>query len=116
MKRQEQNNLDEEVIQGFIARCAAVMGANNQSGFDVVIPTIKGGTVEKSLLGLIIVQIRNDDSYTATVQPRLFDNMDRSATEVAIPDSPQQTQLITQLNIRLSFMNYIDLQQEIMMK
>ena len=66
-----------ETIRGFIARCAAVMGANGQVGFDALLPTVLGtGIVHRDTQGLIIAQIKNNESYSATVRPSLFDSMD----------------------------------------
>lgn len=94
VKRQQQDNLNEEVMRRFIARCAAVMGANNQAGFDIIIPTVAGDTIEKSSQGLIIYQIKNDDTYGATVQPRLFDAMDPVAMGFISHDEKLPTPII----------------------
>ncbi|KAF5366321.1 hypothetical protein D9757_012918 [Collybiopsis confluens] len=75
VKRQQQDHLSDEVLRGFIARCAAVMGANNQSGFDLVAPTIMGDELSKSSQGFIMWQVKNDESYTAKIQTELFDKM-----------------------------------------
>ncbi|KAF5341557.1 hypothetical protein D9757_014561 [Collybiopsis confluens] len=76
VKRQQQDHLSDEVLRGFIARCAAVMGANNQSGIDLVAPTVLGDELSKSSQGFIMWQVKNDDSYTAKIQTDLFEKMD----------------------------------------
>ncbi|KAF5371045.1 hypothetical protein D9757_010297 [Collybiopsis confluens] len=76
VKRQQKDHLSDEVLRGFIARCAAVMGANNQSGFDLVAPTVMGDELSKSSQGFIMWQVKNDESYTAKIQTELFDQMD----------------------------------------
>jgi len=76
VKRQQQNKLDKKLMRKFIARCAAVMGANNQVGLDMATPMFKGDVVKENTQSLIMYQIKNDPHYGATVQPRLFDLMD----------------------------------------
>ncbi|KAE9389923.1 hypothetical protein BT96DRAFT_1024834 [Gymnopus androsaceus JB14] len=76
VKRQQQNNLSKQLIRGFIARCAAVMGADNQPGLDMATPMIKGDLVEENTQSLIMYQVKNDSSYDATVKSHLFDLMD----------------------------------------
>ncbi|KAF5365384.1 hypothetical protein D9757_012114 [Collybiopsis confluens] len=63
VKRQQPDHLSDEVLRGFIARCAAVMGANNQSGFDLVAPTVMGEAPRGSLCGRL---------RTMTVTPQRF--------------------------------------------
>lgn len=95
VKQQEQNGLDEKTIQGFIARCAAVMGANGQAGFDALLPTILGtAIVNRDTQGFIFMQAKNDENHTATFQPSLFDRMDPVAMGFLKPGEILKTPII----------------------
>ncbi|TFK57613.1 hypothetical protein OE88DRAFT_153527 [Heliocybe sulcata] len=100
VKRQQQNKLDQRMMQAFIARCAVVIGANSQPGFDAVLPTIQGRApmVSHSTQGLIIRQFKNDDEYAFTVDVSLFNSMDPVAMGFIGPDDQLETP-----NIRIVF-------------
>ncbi|KAF5391050.1 hypothetical protein D9757_003993 [Collybiopsis confluens] len=57
IKRQQRDNLSEEVLGKLIARCAAILGADGQYGFALIVPTVKGDEedeVNKGSQGLIM--------------------------------------------------------------
>lgn len=95
VKRQQQNNLDEETTKGFIARCAAIMAANSQGGYDAALITVRGNAVVvQKTRGLIIIQVKNDTHYTATVEPLLFDKMDPVSMGFIGPKQTLETPII----------------------
>ncbi|THH17802.1 hypothetical protein EUX98_g9055 [Antrodiella citrinella] len=97
IKRRQQDFLDESVLREFIARCAAVMGANGEEGWDVVIPSVSGPPetlVVRGTMGLIMVQVKNDPRYSATVSIPLFDRMDPVAMGFIDRDESLETPII----------------------
>jgi hypothetical protein len=76
IQAQEQEVIAHQYLIAFIARGAAVLGANCQPGFDAVFPYLFGSTVlEEKNIGFIMVQVKNDQKFN---QPdaRLFRKMD----------------------------------------
>ncbi|THH28939.1 hypothetical protein EUX98_g5247 [Antrodiella citrinella] len=97
IKRQQQDFLDESVLQEFIARCAAVMGANGQAGWDALIPSVNGPLetlVVRGTMDLFMVQVKNDPKHSATVQSQLFANMNPVAMGFIDPDGSLETPII----------------------
>jgi hypothetical protein len=76
VKRGAQDGLTHPCRAGFLTRNAAVMGANSQAGFDCGLPTNHGTKVIRTSTAFLLVQFKNDDKYSATIKPRLFDLMD----------------------------------------
>ncbi|KAH9977335.1 hypothetical protein BGW80DRAFT_1288680 [Lactifluus volemus] len=61
IKAQEQKVTSHQYLLGFIARGAAVLGANGQPGFDAVLPYLFETTnLDISKLGFIIIRVEND--------------------------------------------------------
>lgn len=75
VKRGAQDGLTHACRAGFLARNAAVMGANSQAGFDCGLPTNLGTKVIRTSTAFILIQIKNDDKYSATIKTDLFDMM-----------------------------------------
>ncbi|KAI0302586.1 hypothetical protein BC826DRAFT_422138 [Russula brevipes] len=59
-----------------ICRGAAVIGANNQRGVDIIIPVLMGTVLHPKFVTAIFVQVKNDRSYTDDVSDTLFTGMD----------------------------------------
>ena len=73
---QERQVITHPYLLKFIARGAAVLGANCQPGFDAVFPYLFGSTdLDEKNIGFIIVQVKNDCKFG---QPNveLFRDMD----------------------------------------
>ena len=71
---------DYEVLnQGYLwrimCRCAAVICANNQRGVDLVVPILKGKHMDDKRITAILIQVKNDVSFKATIKPWLYDAM-----------------------------------------
>ena len=75
VKRGAQDGLTHPCRAGFLARNAAVMGANSQAGFDCGLPINHGVNVVQTSTALILFQFKNDDKYSATIKSHLFDIM-----------------------------------------
>ncbi|KAH8991466.1 hypothetical protein EDB86DRAFT_1606683 [Lactarius hatsudake] len=76
IKSQEQKLLARRYLNLYMARGAAVLGANCQAGFDAVYPYLYGGTdLDPKKVGFIIVQVKND-SNTQQARADAFSNMD----------------------------------------
>ncbi len=76
IKPQEQKLLARKYLNLYMARGAAALGANCQSGFDAVYPYLYGGTdLDPKKVGFIIVQVKND-SNVQRAQADVFPNMD----------------------------------------
>ncbi|KAH8993716.1 hypothetical protein EDB92DRAFT_2113656 [Lactarius akahatsu] len=72
VKPQEQKLLARRYLNLYMARSAAVLGANYQAGFDAVYPYLYGGTdLDPKKVGFIIVQVKNGQA-----QADAFPNMD----------------------------------------
>jgi hypothetical protein len=79
IKRESQNRLTPDMLECFLARNAAFMGASGQAGIDAGLVTVKGSvdtTIKSSTMGLVLFQFKLDTHYTATVQEEIFDSMD----------------------------------------
>ncbi|EIN06049.1 hypothetical protein PUNSTDRAFT_127507 [Punctularia strigosozonata HHB-11173 SS5] len=79
IKRESQNRLTPDMLECFIARNAAFMGATGQAGVDAGLVTVKGTkdtTIKPSNMGLVLFQFKLDTHYTATVQEEIFESMD----------------------------------------
>ncbi len=69
--------LNRHLLLGFIARAAAILCANNQLGVDMVYPYLYYDDVLCVWnVGFILVQVKNDPSYTDEPKAKLFDLMD----------------------------------------
>jgi hypothetical protein len=63
IKVQEQKVTSHQYLLGFIARGAAVLGANSQPAFDAVLPYLFETTnLDISKLGFIVIRVKNDGS------------------------------------------------------
>lgn len=77
--------VNRKYLWGLIARGAAILCANNQRGFDIVIPFIFAGSLlGRKNVSAILIQVKNDGSYQANPNPHLslFDAMDPFATGI----------------------------------
>ncbi|KAI0310213.1 hypothetical protein OF83DRAFT_1272611 [Amylostereum chailletii] len=70
------NVLNRKYLAGLIARGAAVICANNLRGVDILIPILFGRVLDSNNISAILIQVKNDPSYTDTVKGWLFDGMD----------------------------------------
>ncbi|KAI0316923.1 hypothetical protein OF83DRAFT_1124096 [Amylostereum chailletii] len=68
--------LSEEYLVRLIVRGAAAICANNQRGADIIIPVLFGTVLHPDSVSAIIVQVKNDGSYTTTIKEYLFKAMD----------------------------------------
>jgi len=59
-----------------ICRGAAIICANNQSGVDILIPALMGMTVDPKFVTAILIQVKNDLSFTHVPRIALFTMMD----------------------------------------
>ncbi|KAA1476427.1 hypothetical protein DENSPDRAFT_510988 [Dentipellis sp. KUC8613] len=59
-----------------LARGAAVVCANNQRGVDIVIPVLFHDALCEKNVSAILIQVKNDRSFTDSARTSLFDNMD----------------------------------------
>ena len=59
--------LNPEYVIRLMVRGAAIVCATSQKGVDLVIPFTRGG-LRKEDLGVILVQVKNDEGYSATPQ------------------------------------------------
>jgi hypothetical protein len=59
-----------------ISRGAAVVCPNNQRGIDILIPIIFGNRLEPKSVSAILIQVKNNYTYTNKVDTLLFDSMD----------------------------------------
>jgi hypothetical protein len=80
----DQKCLKRSSLRAFMARGAAALGANCQSGFDAVYPYLYGGTdLDTNKVGFIIVQVRNNStSYTNESLDEVFSAMDPFACKL----------------------------------
>ncbi|KAI9567971.1 hypothetical protein HD554DRAFT_2328774 [Boletus coccyginus] len=74
VKVHEFEMLNTKYITRLMTRGAAILCANNQKGVDLVIPFTRGGLMKKDL-GVILVQVKNNKTYTAEPKPDEFDSM-----------------------------------------
>ncbi|KAI9572000.1 hypothetical protein HD554DRAFT_2186431 [Boletus coccyginus] len=74
VKVHEPEMLNAKHITRLMSRGAAIFCANNEKGVDLVIPFTRGGLATKDL-GVILVQMQNDKSYTANPKPNEFERM-----------------------------------------
>ncbi|KAK0450322.1 uncharacterized protein EV420DRAFT_748676 [Desarmillaria tabescens] len=81
--------LNRHLLLGFIARAAAILCANNQPGVDIVFPYLY---YDDKLcvwnVGFILVQVKNDPTYTNAPKANLFDLMDPFALGLFEKDQP----------------------------
>ena len=79
---------DYEVInQDFLWRClvrgAAIVCANNQRGFDLILPyCFRGKSISRENTSAFLIQVKNDKTYRTSIHNSLFDCMDPFATNV----------------------------------
>jgi hypothetical protein len=92
VKVHEHAVIDAESLLLLSTRGAAVLCANNQRAIDGIQPfLVKGTTLVRSNLGLILWQSKNDASFTANPHRELFSHMDPyhlkilEETEAAVP-------------------------------
>ncbi|KAJ6558418.1 hypothetical protein DFH09DRAFT_529768 [Mycena vulgaris] len=76
VKVHDYDALDQEHLRHLVARGAAVICADNQRGIDILIPVVMGGTLEKSKITAILVQVKNSKSFGGRLFGPLFDAMD----------------------------------------
>ncbi|KAI0310214.1 hypothetical protein OF83DRAFT_1178803 [Amylostereum chailletii] len=63
-------------LAGLIARGAAAIYSNNQRGVDVLIPILFGHILDPRNISAILIQARNDNSYSTDIKSWAFDSMD----------------------------------------
>jgi hypothetical protein len=74
IKAQERKVITHRYLTAFIARGAAILGA--QPGFDTVFPYLYGSTdLDEKNVGFILVQVKNDSRFSLP-KAELFRNMD----------------------------------------
>jgi hypothetical protein len=76
IKAQERKVITHRYLTAFIARGAAILGANYQPGVDAVFPYLfRNPSLDETNVGFILVQVKNDSKYS---QPHfeLFGDMD----------------------------------------
>ncbi|KAI9569482.1 hypothetical protein HD554DRAFT_2313539 [Boletus coccyginus] len=74
VKVHEHKMLNTKYITRLMTRGAAILCANGQKGVDLVIPFTHGGLTAKDL-GVILVQVKNDQTYNADPKPDKFRQM-----------------------------------------
>ncbi|VDB88491.1 unnamed protein product [Peniophora sp. CBMAI 1063] len=74
--RRNSVDIDIDQLFGFVLRNAALLGANAQPGFDILLPLCHGRSLSRSSLSWILVQLKNDPDYSAENSDSLFDHMD----------------------------------------
>ena len=74
VKVHEFGMLNDKYIMRLMTRGAAIFCGNNQEGVDLIIPFTRGGLTRKDL-GVILVQVENNRTYTANPRPDEFDRM-----------------------------------------
>lgn len=83
---------DYEVInQDFLWRClvrgAAIVCANNQRGFDLILPyCFRGKSISRENTSAFLIQVKNDKTYGTSIHSSLFKCMDPFATNVFSKD------------------------------
>jgi hypothetical protein len=76
IKAQEHKVISHQYLTAFIARGAAILGANCQPGLDAVFPYLFGNSsLEETNVGFILVQVKNDAKYSRP-NTELFRSMD----------------------------------------
>ncbi|KAI0253835.1 hypothetical protein BJV78DRAFT_1359880 [Lactifluus subvellereus] len=76
IRPQEQKLISRQYLLAFIARGAAVLGANCQPGFDAVFPYLYGSTdLDDKNVGFVIVQVKNDSKFSQPIA-ELFRKID----------------------------------------
>ncbi len=70
------NVINQEFLWRLISRGAAVICATNQRGIDLLIPILIGDVLRKESVTAILIQVKNDKSYTEKPARWLFDAMD----------------------------------------
>ncbi|KAI0308934.1 hypothetical protein OF83DRAFT_138866 [Amylostereum chailletii] len=78
--------LSKEYLARLIARGAAVICANNQRGVDIVIPFLFGNVLRPDKVSAILIQVKNDKSYTTNVKECLFEAMDPLQLRIVAKD------------------------------
>ncbi|KAF8893733.1 hypothetical protein CPB84DRAFT_1732264 [Gymnopilus junonius] len=68
--------VNRQYLWCLISRGAAVICANNHEGIDLLIPILFGNHLEPKSVSAILIQVKNDLSYTHNVRTLLFDFMD----------------------------------------
>ncbi|KAI0310330.1 hypothetical protein OF83DRAFT_1288185 [Amylostereum chailletii] len=76
VKIHDLNVLSEEYLVRLIVRGAAAICANNQRGADIIIPVLFGTTLHPDSVSAIIVQVKNDASFSTSLKEYLFKAMD----------------------------------------
>jgi len=59
-----------------ICRGAAIICANNQSGVDIVVPVLMGTIMDPKFVTAILIQVKNDRTFTDVPRTALFTMMD----------------------------------------
>ena len=89
IKVHEYKVINRKYLTAMIVRGAAVLCANCQSGVDMIIPFLYGDNrIERSNVGAILMQVKNDPKYTRTPREALFDKMDPYELESSMKMSP----------------------------
>ncbi|TFY71749.1 hypothetical protein EVG20_g1246 [Dentipellis fragilis] len=67
--------INQEYLWMILSRGAAVICANHRRGVDIVIPILFKNNLLKKNVSAILIQVKNDLSFTDTVRTALFDGM-----------------------------------------
>jgi hypothetical protein len=66
-----------------LVRGAAIVCANNQRGFDLILPyCFRGKSISRENTSAFLIQVKNDKTYRTSIHNSLFDCMDPFATNV----------------------------------
>ena len=68
--------VNREYLWGIFCRGAAIICANNQRGVDIIVPMLMGTILRPECITAILIQIKNDGSFTNNMYTPLFDMMD----------------------------------------
>jgi hypothetical protein len=81
--------INQRFLAGYMMRGAAFVCATNQEGVDIGVPfTNKTEELEQENMGVILIQVRNTESFGTTPHRPLFDNMD--PIHIGVFDSEQE--------------------------
>lgn len=70
IRTEELGVLGRRYLPGFLNRGAAILCPFNKDGLDICIPFVyRGGSLDPSNIGLIVIQVRNNPDYGSTPQP-----------------------------------------------
>ncbi|TFY52771.1 hypothetical protein EVG20_g10410 [Dentipellis fragilis] len=68
--------VDQAYLWMYLLRGAALVCPNNQRGVDLIIPVLFHNALRRENISSILIQVKNDPSFTDAVRPNLFDLMD----------------------------------------